>query len=307
MNALKSTISLHCEYTLLHKERLNSESHDPHTFSQTHESGRTVQIVFSYSTGSVIARIVDVRVPEDVIAELSTLGRLDGASLSESTRAAIRPPLDEIRASVRNLLALVKYHLRHFDLCEGSYSVKSEQWCTDTGEMRGIPTTISVISHFSSIQPLDERARDAVQAALNDGVLPLVAMRHLHRAKHESQPHHKWIDATIAAELAVKEVLCRARPEMEAMLMEMPSPPFAKMYGSLLKHYLGEESPFRKRLITGQETRNTLVHRPGALRIDPQEANNYVAVVEGAIFHLLSLLYPRDELVRQARYRTERP
>jgi hypothetical protein len=57
-------------------------------------------------------------------------------------------------------------------------------------------------------------------------------------------------------------------------------------------------------LITGQERRNALVHRPGAILIDEQEANDYVSNVEGAIFHLLSLLYPHDELIRQARYRT---
>jgi hypothetical protein len=94
------------------------------------------------------------------------------------------------------------------------------------------------------------------------------------------------------------------RPAMEPILIEMPSPPFSKMYGPLLKHYLGEESPFRKKLISGQERRNALVHRPGALQIDQQEANDYVAIVEGAIFHLLSLLYPHDELIRQACYRT---
>ena len=88
------------------------------------------------------------------------------------------------------------------------------------------------------------------------------------------------------------------------MLIEMPSPPFSKMYGPLLKNYLGEESPFRSKLVKGQERRNALVHRPGALLIDQQEANDYVAMVEEAIFHLLSLLYPHDELVRQACCRT---
>lgn len=301
MNAPESTISITCEYTLLRREDAHSESHDPHTFVQLHGSGRTVQIVFSYSAGSVVAKMDNVNVSADALAELSTLGRFDGLRLTDIARAAIDAPLKEIRQSVRDLLALVKYHLRHFDLREGSYSVKSESWCSAAGERREIPTTISVSHNNFSTLPLDARTHDAVQAALTTGVRPLVAMRHLHRAKRESQPHHKWIDATIAAELAVKEVLCRAHPSMESMLIEMPSPPFSKMYGPLLKHYLGEESPFRKQLITGQERRNALVHRPGALLIDRQEANDYVAIVEGAIFHLLSLLYPHDELIRQAR------
>jgi hypothetical protein len=304
MSTPDSTISIRCEYTLLRSERARSESHEPQTFTQLHGSGRTVQVELSYSAGSVIAQIDGIYISANAIAELNTLGRSDGDNLTDTTRAAVDKPLSEIRQTVRDLLAIVKYHLRHFDLREGSYSVKSERWFCGASDHREIPTTFSVSVECFSSQPLDARTHDAVQAALESGVLPLVAMRHLHRAKQESQPHHKWIDATIAAELAVKEVLCRAHPAMEMMLNEMPSPPFSKMYGPLLKNYMGEESPYRKKLITGQERRNALVHRPGAILIDEQEANDYVSNVEGAIFHLLSLLYPHDELIRQARYRT---
>lgn len=304
MNAPERTISIRCEYTLLRREKPHSKIVDPQSFTKAHASGRVVQITISYAAGSVIAQVDEVAVSTDVLVELGTLDRFDGHLLTDAARAAIDGPLDEIRQSVRDLLALLKYHLRHFDLREGSYSVKSESWRGVGDEWHEIPTSLSFSHESFSSQPLDEKTHDAVQAALTTGVLPLVAMRHLHRAKHESQPHHKWIDATIAAELAVKEVLCRAHPAMEAMLIEMPSPPFSKMYGSLLKHYLGEESPFRKKLITGQERRNALVHRPGDLLIDQQEANDYVATVEAAIFHLLSLLYPHDELIRRARYFT---
>jgi hypothetical protein len=148
--------------------------------------------------------------------------------------------------------------------------------------------------------PLNERTGSAVQASIDAGIEPLVAMRHLHRAILEEEPHHKWIDATIAAELAVKEVLCRAVPEIEALLLEVPSPPLSKLYGSLLKRYLGQESPFRKQLVTGQEKRNQLVHRPSFQKVSISEANEYVAAVEGAVFHLLSLLYPDDRLIKMA-------
>ena len=235
-----------------------------------------------------------------MLEELSTLGRFDGPLLTEAARAVVEGPLSEIRQSVRDLIALIKYHLRHFNIRESSYSIKSECWLGAGDEWQEIPSVIFISHESFSHQPLNDETHDAVQSELTSGVIPLVAMRHLHRAKIETQPHHKWIDATIAAELAVKEVLCRAHPAMETMLIEMPSPPFSKMYGPLLKHYLGEESPFRKKLITGQERRNALVHRPGALLIDTQEANDYVAVVEAAIFHLLSLLYRQDELIWRA-------
>lgn len=304
MSAKETPITIHCEYTLLNREHAKSGCSAPHTFEKTHGSGRIAKVILSYSDGNVVAKMDHVYVSEDVLAELESLRRFDGHLLTETARTVIDALLNEIRKTVRDLLALMKYHLRHFNLGEESYSVKSESWCRTEGELREIPTTLTISVDNFSHQPLDEKTYAAVQAALISGVLPLVAMRHLHRAKHESQPHHKWIDATIAAELAVKEILCRAHPAMESMLIEMPSPPFAKMYGSLLKHYLGEESPFRKKLIIGQERRNALVHRPGAISIDQQEANDYVADVEGAIFHMLSLLYPHDELIQQASFRT---
>ncbi len=93
-----------------------------------------------------------------------------------------------------------------------------------------------------------------------------------------------------------------AAPEIEPLLVEMQSPPFSKLYGKILKTYLGEESPFKRELIDGQETRNLLVHRPGSVQIDPQRANNYVSMVEEAIFHLLSLLNPTDRLVKNANF-----
>lgn len=293
-------VEIHCDYSLLRAPQAHSESSNPQEFRHTHSSGRTVEVVLSYADASVKAKIRNISLPAVAIAELRTLDRFDGAALSGFTRGMIDPPLNEIRTTVRNLLALLKYHLRHFDLREQGYSVRSEKWGIDADSLRDIPSALTVSHEDFSSYPLNHRTHDAVQEALNSGVSPLIAMRHLHRAKHESEPHHKWIDATISAELAVKEALCRAHPKMELMLMEMPSPPFSKMYGSLLKHYLGEESPFRKQLIAGQERRNVLVHRPGVAVIDQQEANDYVALVEGAIFHLLGLLYPNDVLIGQA-------
>lgn len=305
MSADQSKIFFKCEYTLIRKSQPYLERCDSHDFSQTHASGRKVQLVLSYSDENVIAQMSDISIPEEVVSELRTLGKFDGSKLSEKAQETIDHPLGEIRRTVRNFLELIKYHLRHFELNEGLFSVKSEQWRTDTGEWREIPTSSFISYEDFSNHPLNARTGSAIQTALDEGVQPLIAMRHLHRAKLESQPHHKWIDATIAAELAIKEVLCRALPNMELMLIEMPSPSFSKMYGPLLKHYLGEESPFRKILISGQEKRNAFVHHHGAPEIDAQDANDYVATVEKAIFHMLSLLYPDDELIRQACCRSE--
>jgi len=40
------------------------------------------------------------------------------------------------------------------------------------------------------------------------------------------------------------------------------------------------------------------LHRPSSERVDAQKAINYTDNIERAIFHLLSLLYPDNDLVR---------
>ncbi len=93
----------------------------------------------------------------------------------------------------------------------------------------------------------------------------------------------RWIDATIAAELAVKEFLARIEPKLALLLFELPSPPIGKLYGKLLKEYAGEESPLRKVLEAGADRRNKLIHRPGSPDPDETEATLYVQDVQTAI------------------------
>lgn len=130
-------------------------------------------------------------------------------------------------------------------------------------------------------------------------------MRHLHRAREETVAHHQWIDATIAAELAVEEVLSIAKPELETLPMEVPSPPLAKLYGTILEKYLGERSPYLKIIREGVEVRNRLAKKAYTEKIGPQPANDYVAHIEGAIFHLLSIIHPENQLIRNAFERTK--
>jgi hypothetical protein len=123
------------------------------------------------------------------------------------------------------------------------------------------------------------------------------AFRHLHRAENEKDSRHAWIDATIAAELAIKEFFILYKPELTPFVLEVPSPPLQKLYGAILESFTGERSPVLKHLAKGAETRNRLLHRPNE-KVSDEERNDYFGHVETAIFHLLSLLYPDDELVK---------
>lgn len=202
------------------------------------------------------------------------------------------------------VLSLIKYHLSYSDIEEQLFTIKSRHWRISGQDWKYLPSKLGAAMVVNEVPLFDVNTCRKIQDSLDQGVIPLVGMRHLHRAKNESLPHYKWIDATIAAELTIKEVLIRARPELEPLINEVPSPPLTKLYGQILEAYLGQRSPYLKEIGEGVEIRNRLLHKASSEIIGRQKANNYVDNIEKAIFHLMSLLYPENELwkVRAERF-----
>jgi len=291
-----TSIYVECEYTLA-KKGSSSEADGSYIFQEI-IGNITVEVDVSYSRGSAIAKVFGAELPEDCIDELKQLTWLDGDKLSSSCRDSIHPISKLASDFTRRILSTLKYHLDHDDFSEHTFAIKSQKWGLSKDDLHGIPSSFSIVASGGSICPLREDSYEQVKASLKAGIKPLLAMRHLHRARHEHSPHHKWIDATIAAELAIKEVLARANPNLESLLLELPSPPLSKLYGKIMEEYLGEQSPYRKSLIKGAEVRNALVHRHDDTTVDGQEAVVYVQEVDRAIFHLLTLLYPNDALIQ---------
>lgn len=136
---------------------------------------------------------------------------------------------------------------------------------------------------------LDSEWCEHIQTLLNLHEEPLIAIEHMHEAQRYRGDRFSWIEASIAAELAIKEALVRLEPLVEVLLLEVPSPPIHKLYGPILKKIAGEKSPHVTALQRGAEKRNRLVHRPEAVHFGPQEVVDYVGTVERAIWHLLGL------------------
>ncbi|ECP9706018.1 SEC-C domain-containing protein [Listeria monocytogenes] len=124
---------------------------------------------------------------------------------------------------------------------------------------------------------------------------PLVAMDYLFRAKNSDVPKFKWIDATIAAEFAIKEFYSRKIPQIETLLLEMPSPPLTKLYGKVMESLIGVKSPKVSEINKGIEIRNKLIHSPKEIDISLAEADKYINDIQEAIIHLLENLYGEDE------------
>lgn len=207
------------------------------------------------------------------------------------------PVLDRLEVEVRSAAEMVlhawKYLLaRDETIPERALDVTSRKWKeSSSNEWKRFPFWGDGRTTIRQVSILAGAAAEQLQQVITDGVTPLVGMRYLHRAKAEADPKYRWVDATIAAELSIKEILQIARPDTAVLFNNLPSPSLSKLYGEILDAYLGERSPYLKALNYGAEKRNALVHRPTVIDIDATMAEEYVGNVEAAIFHALALLF----------------
>jgi len=220
----------------------------------------------------------------------------DGKTLSQKLQAELSSMESNISKATKKVLYLIKYCLNCPDLNDNLFSSKGVYWSMDKSKWKRIPERTYAIIDEHLFLSLNEITSKSIQNYIENDFEPFFALRHLHRAKEEQNPRHKWIDATIAAELAIKEFLIRLKPDIETLLLEVPSPPIHKLYGPILEYYTNEKSPKVNKLAKGAETRNKLVHRPKDIHIDAEQANKYTHDVEIAIYHLLTLLYPDDSI-----------
>jgi hypothetical protein len=152
---------------------------------------------------------------------------------------------------------------------------------------------------------LDAFWHKRLQLLLDAGETPLIGSEHLHEAARSLGNRFKWIQATIAAELAIKEVLCRLEPKLEVLLMNVPSPPIHKLYGEVLESVCGERSPYARQLQKGAEIRNKLVHAPKGIELEQQAVNDYITMVMEALEHLLES--ERNIRISSVGWRTRAP
>lgn len=221
---------------------------------------------------------------------------VDGGKLNSKSQKQILGMDDDIRYATKKTLDALKFFFNWEDMKETSFSIKGTYWSLDKIEWNLAPSIISAIVKVKNVTNLTENTLRYIQNYLDgQGWEPFLALRHLHKAKIESNPQFKWIDATIAAELAVKEFYIRLAPQLETLLLEVPSPPLAKLYGSIMDSLIHVKSPKLKEIIKGVEIRNKLVHRPSEIKIDINDANKYVEDIEQAIYHLLSVLYSNED------------
>ena len=226
-------------------------------------------------------------------------GVSDGWKLPPKLQDELSEMMSSLSQATRKVLNLIKYCFNQTKLREQLFSVKGDYWSVDKVQWKVLPMMLSATIEPRDTVSLNENTAKTIQEYLEGGFEPLFALRHLHRAREENVARYKYVDATIAAELAVKEFLTRKKPEVEPLLLELPSPPLDKLYGKILKSYGFAPLPNLKRIADGMRLRNKILHRPKVVRVDKQKSIRYVQDVETAIYHLLTLLYPEDHIVKR--------
>ena len=286
-------IFIKLQYTILGKVS-NKEEEGIFTFNVPIAENATVKIEITPKSNKVVA-LQEVIISDELISFLHE----DEMKLPKKQLEEISKIKSDIVNAVKNVFSLLKYLFFNYELDERFISSLKSEWSLDMNEWHRLPSGVyfTVDGHIS--YSLNEDVTQKVQSYINLNFEPFFALRYIHKAKNDPIARDKWIDATIAAELAIKEFLIKSKPEIETLLLEMPSPPLSKLYGSVLESLGYPKSPKVKEISKGVEIRNKLVHRPNEFPIDHQAAINYVRDINTAIFHLMTLLYPNDVTIKK--------
>lgn len=271
------------------------------------------RVVFSFvvpleNKSDVLVEIKPGEKSAESMQEVEVSGRLhqvllgdvhDAKNLPEDLQQELTQVTRGVSIATTKVLSLIKYCLYSSRLSENLFAVKEYYWSVDRSNWKRMPMAIFATLQVQHIEPLDDNTTHIIQQYIENDFEPFLALRHLYRSREERDPRYKWIDATIAAELAIKEFLIKKCPAMERILLEVQAPALDKLYGSILKDCANEESPNKKAIKNGADIRNALIHKPLKIEIGAQDAISYYSEIQMAIFHLLNLLYPKDPLIRR--------
>ena len=293
-------IQLKCCYTLLGSMNLSKQSEDKYTFTVPSQFGKDVIIEVSPKE-----KCIDSYGEKDITDNLREALLTDvheGRLLSSELQSELSGLTTHIADATRDVLSTLKYCLNHYEIKENLLAVRDEYWLANEADWKRLPALYDSSMDVITIYPIDSKTATLVQNNINKGIEPFVALRHLQRARTETIPRYKWIDAAIAAELAIKQYLLIKDPSrFEERFKTSQSPSIDELYDKYLKEYSDkkEASPVLEQLKNGAKIRNDLLHYRRRVNIDPQDAINYVLDVERAIYHLLTLLYPNDLFIRK--------
>ena len=213
----------------------------------------------------------------------------DYDKLSDGEKTELHGITHPVREGVKRFAGLLKQELHRYNIKDELIANVRIEWSLGDNEWYVIPRGLRVDVGVSSLGNLYEKTANHLQKLLLEDEEALVATSYLHHARNLMSRRYQWIYATIAAELAVKEILVRIEPKLRVILEELPSPPLNKLYGEVLLSVASvklTESDL-KTLQKGARRRNELVHNPKSATPTFDEINEYIDFIEGKIKWLL--------------------
>lgn len=218
---------------------------------------------------------------------LQILGTSDYDKLNDGEKKQISDITRPIREAVRQFAGLLKQELHRYDVSDELIGNAHDEWSLDGNQWFRIPYGLSMQIRTSSLGKLNTTTAKSLQELLSGNEEALVATSYLHQAMNSDNRRYQWIYATMAAELAIKEILVRIEPKVQVILEELPSPPLQKLYGDVLESIAGVKSNGLSTLQNGARKRNQLVHNPNSPTPTFSEVNEYVNFIEDRIKWLL--------------------
>jgi hypothetical protein len=227
----------------------------------------------------------------------------------ESTIEELNSILSNFDFAVRKVVSLIRYCTGGFAIDDDLVFRRDLRWF-DGVEFKNIKNTGTHHGSRVVTSQAPENLEKEIQRYLDSKFTPLFGLKYIFRALQEEVPNFKIIDATTAAELAIKEFLILKNPDLRPLLLKLPSPPLDVLYGSILTYYTGgEENGYKcpktktRFLKIGSEIRNSLIHTPLELENPEYEipyhlAYYYCENVHFVIYSLMCLLYPDDWIVQ---------
>jgi len=207
--------------------------------------------------------------------------------LSDRDKNKLREITSPIRESIRQFAGLIKQELHRSDIKDELICDLRDEWSIGDNQWFSVPSKVTVDAWAYSLGNMYESNAKHLQKLLSENEEALVATSYLHQARNSENRRYQWIYATMAAELAIKEILVRIEPKLQVILETLPSPPLRILYGDVLDSVAKVRSTNLPKLEKGARKRNQLVHNPKSPTPTLNEVNKYIDFIEDRVKWLL--------------------
>ena len=285
---MSDRLYLRCKCTLLLEKRtpgsiIVDKSLKNYSFSVS-KSGQNVNMKLLQDGKTIEAESVVEFFKPNILQILRTNGydKLSGGEKTELS--GITHP---IREAVRQFAGLLKQELHRYDINDELIGNLHDEWSLGDSQWFSIPGGLRMNVGLSSLGNLNAITAKSLQELLSENEEALVATSYLHQARNSMNRRYQWIYATMAVELAIKEILVRIEPKLQVILGALQSPPLNRLYGDVLESVAGVRSTNLSKLQNGAQKRNQLVHNPKSPTPTFSEVNEYIDFIEDRVKWLL--------------------